>query len=108
MECMVALYCRQRHDAESAPCDDCGSFLAYARKRLEKCPYGEEKPTCARCPIHCYKAAPRALARDIMRTAGPRMLWRHPWRTLGHMLDKLRKVPDPMELRRQRRSSARR
>ena len=37
------------------PCEECRRFLDYAERRLEKCPYGEAKPTCARCPIHCYK-----------------------------------------------------
>ena len=42
---------------------ECEQFLAYVHRRLEKCPYGEAKPTCARCPIHCYKARERETAR---------------------------------------------
>ena len=73
--------------------------MRYAERRLEKCPYGQDKPTCANCPIHCYKPAQREKAREVMRFAGPRMTWRHPWRALNHLFDKLRKVEHPMKMR---------
>jgi hypothetical protein len=103
MERMVDIWCRDKHGADprrAGPCPECREFLAYARRRLEKCPYGEDKPTCAKCPIHCYKRAQRELARDIMRYAGPRMTFRHPWLSLMHLVDKVRKVEHPMALRR--------
>jgi hypothetical protein len=103
MEHMVEIYCAGHHGSRE-PCEDCRAFLAYAEKRLEKCPYQEHKPTCAKCPVHCYKRRQRELAREIMRYAGPRMTWRHPWLSLMHLLDKLRKVEHPMALRRSRRS----
>jgi hypothetical protein len=108
LEGMVGLYCRDHHhpsDAQVPPlalCDSCSQFLDYARVRLEKCPYGGEKPTCAKCPVHCYKAAPRATARQIMRYAGPRMARRHPWLALCHILDGFRRVEHPMARRRRR------
>jgi hypothetical protein len=105
MECMVTIWCA-RHHADTArddgACAECREFLAYAARRLEKCPYGEAKPTCAKCPIHCYKRAQRDLARDIMRYAGPRMTFRHTWLSLMHLVDKLRKVEHPMETRRRK------
>ena len=70
--------------------------------RLAKCPYGQEKPTCAKCPIHCYKKEKREHVRQVMRYAGPRMPLRHPWRALTHVFDKLRRVVHPKELRRAR------
>jgi hypothetical protein len=103
MACMVEIYCaghRHPRTAGQAACSECGTFLAYAARRLEKCPYGPEKPTCAKCPIHCYKPQPRALAREIMRYAGPRMLLRHPWLSVTHVFDKTRHVEHPMALRR--------
>lgn len=105
MEAMVRIWCKDQHAHDVGrlgPCADCGDFLAYAARRLEKCPYGEAKPTCAKCPIHCYKRAQRELARDIMRYAGPRMTFRHPWLSLMHLVDKVRKVEHPMETRRRR------
>ena len=99
MQRMVEIYCRDHHGA-AKPCGECGAFLDYAERRLEKCPYGERKPTCAKCPIHCYKRAQREQAQAIMRYAGPRMTFRHPWLSLTHLLDKLRRVEHPMAMRR--------
>jgi len=104
MQCMVEIYCRDHHGpGADGPCEECREFLDYAEQRLEKCPYGERKPTCARCPVHCYKRAQREQAKEIMRYAGPRMTLRHPWLSLMHVLDKLRRVEHPMEERRRQR-----
>ena len=102
MECMVEIYCVDHQHAGKTICATCAAFLAYATRRLEKCPYGVSKPTCVRCPIHCYKRAQRDQARAVMRYAGPRMLLRHPWLTLRHMADKLHRVAHPMKRRRTR------
>lgn len=103
---MTRIYCSQHHpghpDAELCP--ECRVLMEYAEKRLAKCPYGEQKPTCAKCPVHCYKPAQREKAREIMRFAGPRMTWRHPILSLFHLLDKFRKVEHPMEMRRRDRA----
>lgn len=69
------------------------ALRAYADKRLDKCAYGEEKPACKQCPIHCYQAAKREEMKQVMRWAGPRMLWRHPILTLRHLIDDRRPVP---------------
>src|SRR5210317_554600 len=92
--CMTRIYCSHHHENHegSSLCTDCVRLMQYAQRRLEKCPYGANKPTCANCPIHCYKPAQRQMARDVMRFAGPRMPWRHPLRALNHILDKLRRV----------------
>ncbi|MBL37570.1 MAG: hypothetical protein CMP07_04095 [Xanthomonadales bacterium] len=102
MRRMVEIHCRDHHGT-TRPCPDCEDFLSYAEQRLDKCPYGEEKPTCAKCPVHCYRKQRREQARDIMRYAGPRMMLHHPWLALMHVLDKFRKVRHPMELRGSRR-----
>jgi hypothetical protein len=105
MQRMVEIYCADHHVAGGAmPCPECGRFLAYAEKRLEKCPYGPSKPTCARCPVHCYKPEPRALASQVMKYSGPRMAWKHPWLSLVHFLDKARRVEHPMAMRRRNRA----
>ena len=101
---MVRLYCRNHHArGDRHPCAHCREFLAYARRRLAKCPYGSDKPTCANCPVHCYKPEPREFARAVMRYAGPRMTWRHPLLALLHLLDGRREVEHPMEKRRRKR-----
>lgn len=84
---MVRLYCRGRHQREDGVCAECQGFLDYASARLERCRFGEAKPTCAKCPVHCYQREHREQAKRIMRYAGPRMLWKHPLMSLRHWLD---------------------
>ena len=84
---MVQIYCQEHHGQQICP--ECDGLLAYARLRLERCRFGEEKPTCAKCPVHCYQPARREQVRAFMRYAGPRMLWEHPWLTVLHWLDGL-------------------
>lgn len=107
--CMTGIYCKDHHAAHrpagrGALCEECADLMRYAERRLAKCPYGQAKPTCAKCPIHCYKRDPRERVRQIMIYAGPRMTLRHPVRSLVHVFDKLRKAMHPRELRRLRRS----
>lgn len=106
MALMVDDWCRGHHGPDGAPCASCHAFLAYADARLDHCPYGADKPTCANCPIHCYKREPREFARQVMRYAGPRMLLRHPILAILHLIDGRRRVPHPMELRRLRANKA--
>ncbi len=102
---MVEIYCNARHGHSDSPlCAECREFLDYADVRLEKCPYGADKPTCANCPIHCYKPGQRARARMIMRYAGPRMLFRHPGLAIAHKLDGFIAAKHPRELTREERA----
>jgi len=101
---MVGIYCDAHHEREDATlCAECREFLNYAGRRLDKCPYGLGKPTCANCPIHCYKPARKARAREIMRFAGPRMMRRHPLLAIAHLLDGSRKARHPLESTREER-----
>lgn len=105
---MVEIYCNARHGhTHSDLCADCQEFLDYADVRLEKCPYGNDKPTCASCPIHCYKPGPRARAKMIMRYSGPRMLFRHPYLAVAHKLDGFIAAKHPKELTRDERAQLR-
>lgn len=101
---MVGIYCTAHHDPCGGNlCASCREFLDYAEVRLRKCPYGDHKPTCANCPVHCYKPARKEEAREIMRFAGPRMLLRHPLLAIAHQLDSFRKATHPRELTREQR-----
>lgn len=93
VEAMIALHCRARHRGGRDLCEACRELRDYARRRVERCPFGPDKPTCARCPVHCYAAAQRDRIRAVMRYAGPRMLWRHPLLALFHFLDGRRAAP---------------
>jgi hypothetical protein len=107
MSKMVGMYCSSHHATDGELCEDCSIFLHYAEVRLDKCPYGQEKPTCSNCPVHCYKSQYRAKARQIMRYSGPRMLLRHPILAIAHKLDGLRKAVHPRALTRERRLASR-
>jgi hypothetical protein len=91
---MVDLYCRDHHKPPEGLCAECQAMVDYALLRLERCPFGVEKPTCAKCPIHCYKSEMRAKVKEVMRYAGPRMLLRHPLLSLLHQFDALRGRPE--------------
>ncbi len=107
MSRMVGMYCSAHHGSRGNLCARCQDFMDYAEVRLQKCPYGEQKPTCANCPVHCYKPAQRDQAREIMRYAGPRMLFRHPILAIAHQLDGLRKARHPCEFTREQRLNSR-
>jgi len=86
---MIELYCREEHGSPGSPCEECANLLDYALRRLDCCPYGSKKPTCAECPIHCYRPERRERIKSVMSFAGPRMIWRHPVLALLHMADSL-------------------
>ena len=90
---MFEIHCRDRHGSVGALCDHCAGLLAYATRRLDRCVFGDAKPTCANCTVHCYAPTPREEVRVIMRYAGPRMLTRHPVLAVRHLLDGRRPAP---------------
>ena len=82
---MVELYCRLK-ERNRALCADCQALIAYAHRRLDSCKFGNEKCRCKRCPVHCYKPQMRQKIREVMRFAGPRMLFYHPLAALRYLL----------------------
>ncbi|MHC5028038.1 MAG: nitrous oxide-stimulated promoter family protein [Planctomycetota bacterium] len=98
---MIGMYCRDRHAGrpEAGLCDECRTLHDYAMQRIDKCPFCHRKPTCANCPIHCYKKDMRERVRDVMAYAGPRMVRRHPILATMHVLDGLRAVERPARRR---------
>ena len=95
VEAMVALYCHAHHGRQKGLCDGCRDLVTYARRRLAHCPYQHGKPTCGRCPIHCYKPEARRTIKEVMRYAGPRMFLHHPLLAIRHLRDRFRKIPRP-------------
>ena len=93
MSAMVQIYCRDHHHPAEGLCAECRQFLDYAEVRLERCRFGEEKPTCANCPVHCYQRDRREQACAVMRYARPCMMWEHPVMSLRHWLDGFRPAP---------------
>jgi hypothetical protein len=105
---MVHLYCEREHaSVRGAICERCAGLLQYAEARLRVCPFGEDKTTCRDCPIHCYRPVEREDMRIVMREAGPRMLWRHPWLAIRHLWIE-RKGPPPWPPRKKARPAGER
>jgi len=87
---MIALYCHSKHNFGEELCPECRALEEYALQRLETCRFGEEKPTCGSCPVHCYKKSMRLKIKQVMRFSAPRMLFLHPVDTIRHYYQELR------------------
>lgn len=91
---MIARACAMQHDTrDGALCDECTALLAYVEARLAHCPYGAEKPTCRKCPVHCYRPAERGRIKAVMRLAGPALVMRGDVDALKHLVHGLRPTP---------------
>lgn len=90
---MIRISCHQQHGSLGALCAECSELHDYAMRRLDRCPFATEKPTCAKCPTHCYRPQMRDRIRNVMRYSGPRMLLRHPILALWHLWDSRKSVP---------------
>lgn len=90
VEKMIHIYCAAKHDSKKALCTDCFELNEYACKRLEYCRFGENKPNCKKCPVHCYKPDMRARIQEVMRYSGPRMLFRSPLLAIIHLFKSFR------------------
>ena len=87
----VDLFCRSRHRGErpGSPdpavtalagrphllCPECSDLVGYAAKRLRTCPL-DPKPSCKKCPVHCYRPDYRQKVREIMAWSGKRLILR--------------------------------
>lgn len=94
---MIRYYCEKNHGTTANLCIECSGFLKYAEARLINCPFGEEKPVCSFCIVHCYSHVMREKVKNVMRFSGPRMLLKHPYLAVMHMLDE--KFYKPLMLR---------
>ena len=83
----VRIYCREQHkEMEKEPfhiqdeelqaeladlklCPECSRLLEHGLAKLSLCPY-EPKPTCRKCPTHCYAPGYRERVRGVMRFSG--------------------------------------
>ena len=85
MSAMISIYCKSKH-RQAVLCDECKELENYAHTRLEKCIFGNEKPTCETCSVHCYQKEKREQIQQVMRYAGPRMLLKHPVMAIKHVI----------------------
>ncbi|MGF7482856.1 nitrous oxide-stimulated promoter family protein [Providencia sp. SP181] len=92
IEKMINIYEKAHSTPNDIP-DYYQKLFTYAVNRLEKCRYGEAKPACKQCPIHCYQPKMREQMKAVMRWAGPKMLLHHPILAIRHLLDDRKPVP---------------
>ena len=84
---MIRIFCGAHHGtARKLLCPACTELLDYAKERLDKCPYGENKGACSKCKIHCYKPDKRKQITEVMRYSGPRMVTKHPILAIDHLI----------------------
>lgn len=84
---MIEIFCHAKHQSADTLCAECQQLHEYAMQRIDKCPFQADKPTCAKCTVHCYQSTKREQIRQVMRFAGPRMMISHPVLTLLHYID---------------------
>lgn len=87
VEQMIRIYCRYK-EGNKTLCPACQELLQYAHLRLVRCPFGEKKSTCRSCTVHCYKPEMKIRMQNVMRYAGPRMLFFHPIAAIRHLIHK--------------------
>jgi hypothetical protein len=87
VEIMVRIFCDARYGTDGMLlCPACAELLNYAEKRLDKCPYGENKSACSKCEIHCYKPEMRRRITEVMQYSGPKIVTEHPLLAIEHLL----------------------
>jgi hypothetical protein len=85
---MINIYCRKNHNSRNGLCESCNDLLKYAQQRLEKCPYGNNKPVCSNCKIHCYKKDYKEQIKTVMRFSGPIIIFYKPVAGVKYLIKK--------------------
>ncbi|MHA1902898.1 MAG: nitrous oxide-stimulated promoter family protein [Candidatus Thorarchaeota archaeon] len=96
VEKMIRYYCKKKHvpDADTL-CPICSDLLVYSHGRLDHCQFSEDKPSCRKCTVHCYRPTMRDNIRKVMRFSGPRLLFRAPAEWIRHWRHERKNRPDP-------------
>lgn len=92
---MIAIYCHGVHKTKKGDlCQECSALNDYAQMRTDKCPFMETKTFCSNCKVHCYKPEMRAKIKEVMKYAGPRMIFYHPLLAILHPLAMIKEKQD--------------
>jgi len=81
---MIEVYCKKKDNTATGLCENCQELFDFASAKLDKCPWGEKKPACSKCTIHCYPDEMREKIRKVMRFSGPRMIIKNPLFLFSH------------------------
>lgn len=91
IQIMLEIYCVAHHD--NPICEQCNALIIDAEKKLDRCVYGDVKPACKQCSIHCYKPEHKQQIQIIMQYAGPKMLLKHPILAIRHLVKNRKSFP---------------
>ncbi|WP_040890603.1 nitrous oxide-stimulated promoter family protein [Vibrio ezurae] len=91
---MITIYCAKHHHGQQGLCAQCTSLSNYAKTKLDRCVFGQGKPTCNQCPVHCYRPEFKQQMRAVMRFSGPRMLLTHPLLAIRHLMHERKPAPE--------------
>lgn len=83
---MIEIYCKKKHKCKDNLCNECKELLEYAHLRLSHCRFGDDKTTCGKCKIHCYKKDMCEKVKEVMRFSGPRLILYKPIELIKHTL----------------------
>lgn len=81
---MVKMYCRKKHKHKKELCSECKELMDYVEFRIDKCPFKANKPFCNTCRVHCYNPDMQERIKNVMRFAGPRLIFTHPLTAIKH------------------------
>lgn len=82
---MIEIYCEKVHaHPKGTLCEECQVLHEYAHKRLSFCKFGDEKTSCRKCPIHCYKKDMKQKVKEVMKFSGPRLIIYRPIEFIKH------------------------
>ncbi|MCX6164611.1 MAG: nitrous oxide-stimulated promoter family protein [Ignavibacteriae bacterium] len=87
VERMISIYCKENHGSNGILCDECKHINDYAVQRLLCCPFLKDKPVCSNCTVHCYEPETREKVKEVMRYAGPKMILKHPYLAIMHLIN---------------------
>ena len=80
---MIDLYAKKNPALQK----ECAELKEYAFKRVDLCPFMENKTFCSNCKVHCYEKEKRKMIKEVMRYSGPRMLLHHPLLAIRHLIE---------------------
>lgn len=87
---MIYIYCAAKHGTSRTLCTKCQELNDYAQRQLSRCQFGDNKPTCEKCKIHCYNTEMRKRIQEVMKFSGPRMLFKSPILAIKHLIKNFR------------------
>lgn len=100
VDCMIGIYCRGVHRDEGGENSARRAAAAGVRRSSHgKMPrFMETKTFCSACKVHCYSKEMQEKIREVMKYAGPRMLFVHPLLAIRHVHITLRNKKKQKEI----------